>query len=260
MPAERFEIMNEKEQLLRGVIETEHPRKRQPVVLFLNGFLDTMETAVKLRTAEAFRKAGYVTVRFDYTYGFGEGSGDASGFTLSHQVKDIERVVDHATRRGYVDPARIALIGHCFGSMAAILFAAFDERVKALILLSTPYWFEDTGVTRMGDRELARIRLKRYFHLHSERLGKEVRIDYTFFEDGQKKDMARAVRNLRQPALLVHGSQDESIPPENSEEILRRLPGEKELRLVEGMGHHLGEADLDELQPDFLAFLKKHLK
>ena len=40
---ERFEIINDREEKLAGVIETEHPKKKQPVVIFLNGFLDLLE-------------------------------------------------------------------------------------------------------------------------------------------------------------------------------------------------------------------------
>jgi len=257
MVSERFEMLNEKEQSLVGVIETVHPRKKQPVIIFLNGFLDTMDSQAKKQLAAAFLQAGYVTVRFDYTYGFGEGSGDKSFFTLSNQVQDISKVMDYVTRRGYVAPDKIVLIGHCFGSMAAIFFAAFDDRVKAIIAMSTPFWFSDTKVTRMDDHELSRIKLKRYFHLYCNTLGKEVRIDYTFFEDGLKKDMGRAVRNLQQPILLVHGENDESIPVKNSEEIASRVPGEKQLEIVPGLGHTLEWKDLKKLLPLFLDFLKR---
>ncbi len=260
MASERFQLLNEKEQSITGVIETEHPRKKQPAVIILNGFLDTMESPRKKRLAALFRKDGYVTVRFDYAYGFGTGSGEVAMFTLTNQVQDTEQVIAHVMRRGYVDADRIVLLGHCFGSMGAILLSAFDERVKALVALSTPYWFHDTDVTRLEERELARIRLKRYFHLFSENLGKEVRIDYSFFEDGAKKDMARAVRNLRQPLLLIHGRQDASIPVANSQEIYDRTPGEKELHIAEAMAHQPTEKDVTEFYPVVKAFLKKHLK
>ncbi len=255
MVSETFELENEKEQTLSGIIETEHPRKKQPAIIFLNGFLDTMEMPAKQKLAAAFREAGYVTVRFDYTYGFGKGSGDVSFFTLSNQKADILRVLDYVSRRGYVDSERIATIGHCFGSMAGILTAAFEPRIKALIGLSTPYWFTDTGVTRVDERDLFRFRLKRYFHLEHP----EVRIDYTFFEDGQQQDMARAVRNLQQPLLLVHGLKDESIPPANSEEIAQRAQGKMRLELVESMAHEPSWNDLKKLQPLFLEFLQDAL-
>jgi len=256
MFSEPFALENEKEETLVGVIETEHPRKKQPVIIFLNGFIDTMETPEKVALAQQFRKEGYVTVRFDYTYGFGKGSGDVSFFTLSNQKADIGRVLEHVSRRGYADPERIILLGHCFGSMAGILFAAFDERVRALIGMSTPFWFTDTGVTRVDEHDLFRFRLKRYFHLHSEKLGKEVRIDYTFFEDGRRQDMARAVRNLKRPLLLIHGLQDESIPPANSEEIARRAPCPVTLELLR-MGHVPTSADLKALFPLMRGFLQK---
>jgi len=257
MVTERFELLNEKEQPIKGVIETEHPRKRQPVIIFLNGFLDAMDSARKKKVANDLMKEGYVTVRFDYAYG--SGSGDISNFTLTNQIADATAVIDHVMRRGYVDSERIVIIGHCFGGMAAILMSAFDPRVKAVVAISTPYWFEDTRVTRLEEREMARIRLKCYFHLFSENLGKEIRINYSFFEDGMKKDMARAVRDLRQPLLLIHGRQDESIPVANAQEIYDRAPGKKELLIVETMAHQPTTKDVKAFYPRLVAFLKEHL-
>lgn len=259
MVSETFEILNEKEHTLHGVIETLHPRKKQPAIIFLNGFLDTKEERVKKEIANELMKAGFVTARFDYTYGFGAGSGDQAKYTLSNAVEDTERVLDHVSRRGYVNPEKILLIGHCFGGMAAILMAAFDERVKGVIAISTPYSFEETRVTRIESREMSRIRLKRYFHLYLDDKEKEVRFDYSFFEDGNKKDMARAVRNLRQPTLLIHGSNDESIPLEDVQEIADRAPGLKAFNIIEGMSHHPGKKDVKTLVDLTENFLNEYL-
>jgi len=260
MTEERFEILNEKDESLVGVIETDHLKKRQPVIIFLNGFLDTMEATRKKALATMLRKDGFVTVRFDYTYGFGAGTGDVSMFTVTSQAKDAERVIDYAMRRSYVDPDQVTLLGHCYGGMAAILLAAFDGRIKAVITLSAPYHFQDTHLTRMGEHDLARVRLKRYFHIYSENLKKEVRVDYSFFEDGLKKDMARATRNLKQPILIVHGDRDESIPLANAQEIHDRVAGKKELVIIKGMAHHPVEKDLKVIYPAVKAFLKKYVR
>lgn len=260
MASEHFQVLNEKEELLDGVIETANTRKRQPLVVIMNGFLDTKDTVFKRKLSALFQAEGYVVVRFDYTHGFGSGSGDPSRFTLSGAVRDTEQVIEYASRRGYVDDAKVAVIGHSFGAMAAILLSAFDPRVKAVIAISSPYNFLETRVTRMPEREMARVKLKRYFHLHSETLGEEVRIDFTFFEDGLKKDMARAVRNLRQPTLIIHGRKDESIPLAEAEEIHMRIPGPKELQIIETMGHNVDTKDMKVVFPLMRDFLKRGLK
>ncbi len=256
MAAETFELLNEKEKAIRGVIETLHPTKAQPAIIFLNGFLETKESPITKRLSDSFLKEGYVTVRFDYAYSFS--TEELARFTLTNQVQDATQVLEHVIRRGYVDSRQIAVVGYCFGGMAAILLAAFDERVTALQLLNAPYWFEDTHVTRIGEHELSRIKLKRYFHLTHR--GKEVRIDYAFIEDGAKKDMARATRNLRQPTLIIHGRQDESIPVMNAQEIHDRVPAKKKLIIIETMRHLPSEKELKQLIPQMIGFLKKHLK
>lgn len=258
MPSEKFEIQNEKELVLRGVIESDNPRKKQPAVIFLNGFLDTMDTPWKQQLAADLRKEGYVTVGFDYAWGFGTGAGQASKFTLTNQVKDAERVIDHVTRRAYVKEGKIVVVGHCFGGMGCILLGAFDERVAAVVSMSSPYDFSDTRATRFDERDMTRIRLKRYFHLCGDD-DEEVRIDYSFFEDGLKKDMARATRNLTQPILITHGRKDPSIPVSNAQEIYNRVAGKKQLEILSGMEHHPTDSDMKVLLPMIKDFLKKNL-
>ncbi len=259
MPLEHFEIQNEKEFLLKGVIETKHPRKRQPVIIFVNGFLDTMEGRGKTQLAKKFQDDGFVVVRFDYTHGFGSGTGDPAKFTLSRSVADLERVIEYVMRRGYVDPEKIILFGYCFGGMAAIMLAAFDKRVRAVVTLSSPYEFTDTSITRKTEHEMSRIRLKRYYHISTPFYEQEQRIDYSFFEDGERRDMPRAVRNLDQPLLVVHGADDEKIPLENAHELSRRSPGVTELEVFKGHQHILTGRQIAEVHKRVLAFLREHV-
>lgn len=260
MVSETFDLQNEKEVVLSGVIDTLHPRKKQPAIIFLNGFLDTMHSSRKKYISNLFLEKGFVTVRFDYTYGFGKGAGEVAEFTLTSQILDAERVIEYVSRRGYVDSEKIVIFGHCFGGMATILLSAFDDRVKAVITLSAPYSFGDTRLTRLEPHDMSRIQLKRYFHIFSETLKKDVRIDFSFFEDGFKKDMPRAVRNLKQPILILHGEKDQSIPPSNAQEIYDRVAGEREIHFIKGMEHHPTMKDAKVIAPLTLSFLKKHLK
>lgn len=257
MPSETFSLANEKEELLHGIIETDQPRKKQPAVIFLNGLLGTAESPWRVKLAEKLRKLGFVTVRFDYAYGFGQGSGDPSKFTLGSQVADAQRVLEHTLRRSYVND-NVALIGHCFGGAGALLMAAFEERITALVIISTPYQMTDTRVTRFDEREMSRIRLKRYFHMCANT--SEVRVDYAFFEDAMKKDMARATRNIKQPILIMHGEQDESIPMENSQEIFDRIHSEKQLKMIKGMGHQMTGTPLKQTNKLITEFLQKQFQ
>lgn len=260
MVVETFEILNEKEKRLVGTIETAHPRKRQPAVILLNGFIDHMETRPKKQIAKELLAQGYVVVRFDYTHGFGKGDGTPARFTITNQVEDTQRVIEHVLRRGYVDPDRLVLFGYCFGGMAAIMLGAFDKRVKAVVTLSSPYEFFDTSVTRMTDHDMSRVRLKRYFHLTTPFSEQEERIDYLFLEDGERRDMPRAVRNLNQPLLVMHGDKDERVPIEHAHEIHERSPGKKQFEIIAGMEHAPTPKQVKAALDHTLAFLKKHLK
>jgi uncharacterized protein len=260
MPIEPFEIQNEKEEKLVGTIETKNLRRKQPAIVFLNGFIDTMEAPETKKLAQLFLDGGFAVVRFDYTHGFGAGSGTPARFTITSAVMDTQRVLEHAVRRGYIDGGKIVLCGYSFGGMSAIMTAAFDERVAALITVGAPYDFHDTVFTRLSEHELSRIRLKRYFHIRTPLSTEDVRVDYSFIEDGARKDMARAVRNLKQPTLILHGEHDAIVPLDNAQEIYERTNSRKELVVVPKMEHRPSARQVPELYALARAFLKKNLK
>jgi dienelactone hydrolase len=61
------------------------------------------------------------------------------------------------------------------------------------------------------------------------------------------------------PLLVVHGVEDELLPPDASVHVFRRAGVPKELRLLPGAGHALDEA-ADEVYRIVHAFLAEHLR
>lgn len=74
----------------------------------------------------------------------------------------------------------------------------------------------------------------------------------------QSSGTERVTALAGRPLLLVHGVEDEILPPQSSVEVFRRAGEPKELRLIEGAGHVLDEA-ADEVYRIVHAFLAQHL-
>ncbi|KUG06948.1 alpha/beta hydrolase [Solirubrum puertoriconensis] len=67
-----------------------------------------------------------------------------------------------------------------------------------------------------------------------------------------------AARLSPKPLLLVHGTDDEILPPACSEDIFARASEPKELLLYPGCGHGLDEC-CDQVDEDVVAWLTRHL-
>ena len=115
---------------------------------------------------------------------------------------------------------------------------------------------EDTGYTGFSERDMMRVKLKRYFHIHKD--GKEVRINYTFLEDGFRVDALRCARNLRTPALFLCGGEDSIVKPVHSERLFERTNGKKELVRIESLAKESERKRAQIIFQHSLAFLKKN--
>lgn len=255
---ETIKILTEKDFQINGVIETLHPRNKSPVIIFSHGLLDTMNTSYIKTLSEKFLKKGFAVARFDYTNSLGSSTGEIANITISQWMRDLKLIVEYVKRRPYCDDKRIILVGHCYGAMTVLLTESEEKISKATILISIPAKFTSTRITRLEPREMMKVRLKRYFHIAADGKRSELRINYSFFEDGMKHDLYRAARNLKVPVLFIHGLSDESVPYGDSEELYEKVNSRKELYLIEGMPHEIkGSKTINTIFEKSIEFLKK---
>ncbi len=75
------------------------------------------------------------------------------------EVLKVRRAIDLLLARGDVDPGRIAVVGHDYGAMYAILLAGVDPRPVAFVLMAAtprhadwniPFWLESAGLDDAG--------------------------------------------------------------------------------------------------------------
>ena len=256
MEEEKFSIVNDNELEVKGTIFRPKRAGKFPVVVFSYDFLDSCDTLYIKELAKLYLEAGVAVVRFDFSHGFGKSAGRAEHMTTSARARDLELVIEYVKRRSYIHDTRVAIIGFGFGAMAGLLLEGFQAVAKAIVLVNAPYRVEDTTWTRFDEREMVRVKLKRYFHVIRD--GEEVRVNYSFYEDGARIDMFRCARNLRTPVLYVAGLEDAIISPEHSRILFERTNGKKELDIVAGFGHDIGKKQTTMLFEKSFAFLKKN--
>jgi dienelactone hydrolase len=256
MEEEKFSVLNENELEIRGTITRPKKTGKFPLVVLAPDLLETGESAHIKEFCRLAIDKGLAVCRFDFTNSFGKSGGRIENITISQYARDLEQVVQYAKRRAYVHDAKIVLIGFGFGAMASLVLEGFHNLSRAMVLINTPSQIDDTSWTSFSERDMMRVRLKRYFHV--QRDGKEVRINYTFYEDGYRLDMFRCARNLKTPVLYLHGINNTAVKPVHSERLYERTNGKKEMEKIAGFEHEVAKKDVPMLFEKSMAFFKRN--
>ncbi len=159
------------------------------------------------------------------------GAGASEGnFSLGGWLQDLVAAIAHL--RAVVRPSGIWLAGFGTGGALSICAAAKDPAIRGVAALATPADFDDWA---SQPRRLLE-------HARSVGLIGDVAFPPAFDRWARQLRDVRAVQAMAglrpRPVLVVHGSDDESVPPFDAR-VLADAHGEAELRMIAGAGHAL---------------------
>jgi uncharacterized protein len=180
-----------------------------------------------LPVANALHDAGFSVFSFD-SRGCGRSTGEVT-FGAREQ-DDLGSVVDYLTTRDDVDAERIGALAFSMGAATTLMTAARDSRLKAVV--------DDSGWADV--RHWLRPRLldvfvhprARFTPLSLKLVELRTGIDFDRLEP-----RAVAARIAPRPLLIIHGSDDDVVPPSDSDELLAAAREPKELWRVDGAAH-----------------------
>jgi len=213
--------------------------------------------------AWALADRGFVVARYDKR-GYGQSGGRAESATLGDYAEDVRTMVRHVERRDDVDRDRIVAVGYGEGGWIGLLAARRENRIKGLALLATPGSSGETFVLEQQRDELERIGTRG--QERRERIDLQTRINRAVLGEGGWDGIPDTVRRqantplfrsflafsptaemrrVRQPLLLIQGSEDRLVPPYHAERLERiarrrnRRESTVELVMLDGVNHLL---------------------
>ena len=219
--------------LLSAVLEkAEKPEgaERRPLVILLHGFTSSKDRPHNLLAAAAMREAGCDTLRFDL-YGHGESGGEFRKHTLYRWISNTMAVIDYVRGLGYTE---LYLSGHSQGGLAAALTAGMEaDRIRGLILRAPAFMIPECA--RTGS--MLGIEFDPDHIPDSVPTIKNLELDGNYIRVAQMIRAEDAADRFRNPVLILHGSEDDLVPPADSRRMAERYQN-CELAVIAGETHH----------------------
>lgn len=223
------------------------PGEPRPAIVVCHGFKGFKDWGFFPQAAGRLALAGFTAVSFNFS-GSGVGE-DGESFdeperwgrqTVSGDLADLATVVDYVVAQG---APWVGLLGHSRGGATALLQAARDGRVRALVT-----WAAVCRFLRWPEDEVDRWRRDGKLDVVNLRTGQVLPVFRDLLDDleaheGGTLSILDAAARVRIPWLIVHGTEDETVPVDDARRLgaaSRSGANRGELMLVEGAGHTFG--------------------
>lgn len=207
------------------------------------------EKLVDLGTALAER--GILALRFDFAY-VGESDGKFEDITYSGEVDDLRAA--YALIQGR-HPGKTAILGSSMGGTVALMFAAQEPQVAALVTIAAPLHPENFPKRMLTPAQIQTWREQGFTIYHGQRL------NASLLDDLEQLDVVESARRIGCPVLILHGDADEVVPVAEAYELAACLTAIKRLEIFKDTDHRLSDsAVMQRAMAAALAWLVEHVR
>jgi len=232
---------------VRGDVHLRRGHAPEAAIVLIHGFKGFRTFGFFPSLARAAAEQGFAAVTFDFSHN-GVGADGADTFSAMHlfaeqthtrNVAEIRRVVDVLLDGDLLPrPARrIGLLGHSRGGGEAVLAAAEDPRVEALVT-----WAAIASIAeRWTPQQVATWQAGGTVEIENARTKQMMPVGPGYWRDVEQNrarlDVPAAAARLAIPWLIVHGDADGSVPVDEGRRLFDAAGEEAELLVVEGADH-----------------------
>ncbi len=211
-----------------------------PAVILVHGWGRNLERMLPF--IRPLHGAGFHLLAFDARcHGSSDPDGHATMVTFSEDIRAAVRV---AASRPEVDPARLSVLGLSVGGAAAIHAAAHEPTLRAVVTVGAFAHPGDAMSWELRGRGVPGPLIRLVLRWVERRVG------FSLEDEAPERKIVHA----KAPILLVHGEEDEVVPPEHGTRLARAGGDGVRLLLLPGRGHSDCNRD-PRFWPEVLAWL-----
>ena len=201
---------------------TYHKGNENKVVVIGHGVTGNKDRPALIALAEGLADAGISALRFSYS-GNGDSEGAFTNSTITKEVADLGSILD------VLNDYNVCYVGHSLGGAVGVLRAATDERIEVLVSLAGM-----VHTKAFAEREFGDVTPDKGFMWDEP----DCPLSQIYMDDMATIDsVAKHASKFGGPWLLVHGSEDDVVPIQDSIDILQFANEPTELLDLPGADH-----------------------
>ena len=201
---------------------TFHKGEGDRIVVIGHGVTGNKDRPALVALAEGLAAAGISALRVSFS-GNGESEGAFTDSTITKEVADLGSVID--ALEGY----NVSYVGHSMGGAVGVLRAATDERIQALVSLAGM-----VHTKAFAEREFSDAIPDEGFMWDEP----DCPLSQVYMDDMAMIDsVAKHASQFDVPWLLVHGTEDDIVPIEDSRDILQHANEQTDYLELPGVDH-----------------------
>jgi alpha/beta superfamily hydrolase len=212
-------------------------KETKKIVILAHGITaDKDEGGIFTELAEMLEKANVAVFRFDFR-GHGESEGKSIDMTIKGELLDLHAAIHEVGKHEFES---VGLLGASFGGGIATLFAGdFQTQIKALCLWN-PCLNYDHSVINPPFPEMAEINEKRKKEIREQgwttRRKNKFVTGKALYDEMASTYPFEFLQHIIIPTCIIHGTNDDSVPFEDSKEYSSSLM-DGEFISIEGGTH-----------------------
>lgn len=204
----------------------------EKLAILCPGFLDSKDYLGLVALAEDLCEEGFVVVRFD-PIGTWESEGTMLDYTMTQYLEDIENVLEYMLAQG--DYENILIGGHSRGGQMAVLYAARDTRISAVLAIM-PSHGRIVG-TRRSNWEKDGEKLEKRDLPADQNEFVEFHVPFNHVLDRDGYDALADVAKINVPIVFIAGEEDVTVEPAIVEELFENANEPKSFLIIPGIDH-----------------------
>lgn len=196
------------------------------LVIIGHGVTGNKDRPFIVALAKALAGAGIPSLRISFS-GNGKSEGRFTDSNISKEVDDLGAVIDQAANFS------IAYVGHSMGAAVGVMQASQDRRIRQLVSLAGM-----VHTKRFAETEFGMVKPDEGNMWDDENcpLSQKYMDDLTAIES-----TADCAPKITVPWLLLHGSEDDVVPLQDSKDILEKAGKSARLIEIPGANHVFAE-------------------
>ena len=196
------------------------------LVVIGHGVTGNKDRPFVIALAEGLAAAGKACVRISFS-GNGDSEGKFTDSNISKEVEDLGAVIDHFSNK------TITYVGHSMGGAVGTLRASQDPRIKYLVSLAGMVHTKQFAETEFGDVTPDEGNMWD---------DEDCPLSSSYMRDLRDiESTLSCAKKISVPWLLIHGTEDDVVPLQDSKDILAAANANATLVELPGSNHVFAE-------------------